>query len=335
MPLPDNEIERVLAVVAHPDDVDFGVGRHDGRLRPGGAAGHVPAVHATATRAASTTPRASRCRRSARPSSGPPLQRSGWATSGSSTGLQRRLARADLRAAAGDLPGDPPGPAAARGDPEPRPVLGPARRQPPGPPGRGRGDGASGLPGRPQPVLLARAASTTRALQPWTVQELWMMAHPEANHPVDITDDLRPQARRAQGSREPDRPRGDDLEERLRQWGPADRRRRRPGRGPAGRGVPGHRHRLRPRRRPRSTPERGDHHVEDGETADEVRQGGACPCPPCRAWHRRSPGRGRRAPPSSLTADLRVVQVLVDRAGLGQADQHDARPATPSRRRPA
>ena len=24
MPLPDNEIERVLAVAAHPDDIDFG-----------------------------------------------------------------------------------------------------------------------------------------------------------------------------------------------------------------------------------------------------------------------------------------------------------------------
>ena len=36
MPLPDNEIERVLAVAAHPDDIDFGVGRHDGRLRRGG-----------------------------------------------------------------------------------------------------------------------------------------------------------------------------------------------------------------------------------------------------------------------------------------------------------
>lgn len=56
-------------------------------------------------------------------------------------------------------------------------------------------------------------------LEPWTVPEVWVMAHPETNHTVDITEvfDRKLAALRAHVSQTGHM--GDALEERLRQWG--------------------------------------------------------------------------------------------------------------------
>ena len=43
-------------------------------------------------------------------------------------------------------------------------------------------------------------------LEPHTVSEVWLMAHPEADLRIDVTADVRSQGRRAAGPREPDRP---------------------------------------------------------------------------------------------------------------------------------
>ncbi len=56
-------------------------------------------------------------------------------------------------------------------------------------------------------------------LQPWAVSEVWLMAHPKNDHTVDITDtfDRKLAALRAHVSQTGHL--GDGLEERLRQWG--------------------------------------------------------------------------------------------------------------------
>jgi LmbE family N-acetylglucosaminyl deacetylase len=56
-------------------------------------------------------------------------------------------------------------------------------------------------------------------LEPWSVGEVWLMAHPTTDHPVDITEtfDRKLAALRAHVSQTGHL--GDGLEERLRQWG--------------------------------------------------------------------------------------------------------------------
>ena len=60
---------------------------------------------------------------------------------------------------------------------------------------------------------------TEEDLQPWTVQEAWLMADERADHAVDITDtfDAKLTALRAHTSQTGHL--GDDLEQRLRTWG--------------------------------------------------------------------------------------------------------------------
>lgn len=60
---------------------------------------------------------------------------------------------------------------------------------------------------------------TEEGLEPWVVPEVWIMAHPDTNHTVDITEtfDRKLAALRAHVSQTAHM--GDGLEERLRQWG--------------------------------------------------------------------------------------------------------------------
>ena len=66
--------------------------------------------------------------------------------------------------------------------------------------------------------------------------ETWVMAHPDTNHVVDITDRFatKVEALRAHESQTAHM---DDLESRLREWGAAQRRGRRAAARPAGRAV--------------------------------------------------------------------------------------------------
>ena len=144
-------------VAAHPDDADFGSAgthrrlggrrhrrhaaalhpRRAGRVRRHAARGDAAAARAGAAR------RVGRARGHRRPVPRRP---------------QRRLAGADLGAAAPDRPGAAPGPPAAGAVPVPAADAAAAAGVAPRPPRRRRGDGARGLPRLGEPVRLARAA---------------------------------------------------------------------------------------------------------------------------------------------------------------------------------
>jgi len=87
------------------------------------------------------------------------------------------------------------------------------------------------------PELLA-----DEALEAWTVPELWLMADEKSDHAVDITETFsrKVAALKAHVSQTGQR---QDLEEMLRTWSAA-RRAASASRRPAGRGLPGHLHRL-------------------------------------------------------------------------------------------
>ena len=81
------------------------------------------------------------------------------------------------------------------------------------------GDGGDrrGLPRCPQPVRAPQLLAD-EGLEDWAVAETWLMAHPDTNHAVDITDifDRKIAALRAHESQTAHM---DDLEGRLREWG--------------------------------------------------------------------------------------------------------------------
>ncbi|GAA4348071.1 PIG-L deacetylase family protein [Angustibacter luteus] len=217
MPLPDNEIERVLAVVAHPDDVDFGsAGTMAGFVQAGlqvtyllctyGEQGgfdetprdQMPAIREAEQRAAAAAVGVD----DVRFLSG---YRDGWLEP--TFELQREICRVIRQV-------------------RPQRVL----TQSP--------DRFWDRLGASHPDHLAAGEATVRAvypaarnpfawpeliadegLEPWTVQELWMMAHPESNHTVDITDDFDRKLAALHAHVSQTGHLGDGLEERLRQWG--------------------------------------------------------------------------------------------------------------------
>ena len=131
----------------------------------------------TATPAVSTTPRATRWARSARPSSGPRRRRSG-VDRRPLPRLPRRAAGAHPRPAPRHQPGDPPGAAAAGAHQLARAVLGPDRRQPPRPHDRR----ASRRCARSTPTPATRSPSPScsadEGLEAWTVSEVWLGRQP-------------------------------------------------------------------------------------------------------------------------------------------------------------
>ena len=175
----DDAVERVLVVTAHPDDVDFGAAGSVATwtdagievayciVTDGDAGGHDRSV--AAPRDGGDPTRASR-RRRPRSSASPSCTSSAIPTVASKPTLDLRrdisrvirevrpqrvvcpVARAQLRA---------------------------HLREPPRSSRRGRGHAVRRLPRRPQPVRPPRAARV-EGLEPWTVDEVWIMAHRDA-----------------------------------------------------------------------------------------------------------------------------------------------------------
>jgi LmbE family N-acetylglucosaminyl deacetylase len=217
MPLPDTEIERVLAVAAHPDDLDFGAA---GTVATFVAAGlevtyllctygdqggfdetpreQVPAIREAEQRAAAKAVGVA----DVRFLSG---YRDGWLQP--SFELQRDICRVIRQVRPqrvllpsperfwDRLPASHPDHLAA-GEAAIRAVY-PAARNP-----------------FAWPELI-----TDERLEPWTVKEVWLMAHPETNHTVDVTEvfDRKLAALQAHASQTAHM--GDELEVRLRTWG--------------------------------------------------------------------------------------------------------------------
>ena len=153
---PADHVERALCVLAHPDDVDFGSAGHGRHLDRGGHRGHLLHRHRR---------RRGRIRRHPAGPDGPAAPGGAARRGGRGRGDRRAVPRlpgrpagADPRPAPRHQPGDPAGAAAAGADQLARAVVGPDRREPPRPHDRRRVDAARGLPRRPQPVRLPRAA---------------------------------------------------------------------------------------------------------------------------------------------------------------------------------
>lgn len=217
MPMPDQDVQRVLAVAAHPDDLDFGAA---GTLATFAAAGievtyllctygdqggfddtpreHMPAIREAEQRTAAAAVGVQDVRFLAG-------YRDGWLVA--SPELQRDLCRVirqvrPHRVLAPSperfwdrLPASHPDHLAV-GEATVRAVY-PAARNP-----------------FAWPELLA-----DEGLVPWTVGEVWLMAHPQTNHTVDITGvfDRKLAALQAHASQTGHM--GEELEERLRTWG--------------------------------------------------------------------------------------------------------------------
>jgi len=58
-----------------------------------------------------------------------------------------------------------------------------------------------------------------RGLEPWHVNEVWIMAHPEMTHAVDMTDSFGRKVAALQAHASQTEHMGDDLEGFLRSWG--------------------------------------------------------------------------------------------------------------------
>jgi LmbE family N-acetylglucosaminyl deacetylase len=220
MPLPDNEIERVLAVAAHPDDIDFGSsGTIAGFVGAGievtyllctyGDQGgfddtpreQMPAIREAEQRAAAAAVGV----HDVRFLTG---YRDGWLEP--TFELQRDICRVIRQV-------------------RPQRVL----TQSP--------DRYWDRIGASHPDHLAAGEATVRAvypaarnpfswpelieqegLQPWTVPELWLSAHPEVNHWVDITEDFERKVAALKAHVSQTGQLGDELAERLRHWGAAN-----------------------------------------------------------------------------------------------------------------
>ncbi|GAB3596997.1 PIG-L family deacetylase [Angustibacter peucedani] len=217
MPLPDHDVERVLAVAAHPDDLDFGAA---GTTATFTAAGievtyllctygdqggfddtpreQMPAIREAEQRAAAEAVGV----RDVRFLTG---FRDGWLEP--TFELQREIVRVirQVRPQRMLIPSaernlDRIGAShpdhLAAGEAAIRAIY-PAARNP-----------------FAWPELVA-----DEGLEPWTVPEVWIMASPETNHSVDITEvfDRKLAALRAHVSQTGHM--GDELEQRLRQWG--------------------------------------------------------------------------------------------------------------------
>ncbi len=217
MPLPDTEIERVLAVAAHPDDLDFGAAGTTATFTGGGIEvtyllctygdqggfddtprEAMPAIRAAEQKAAAAEVGVSDVRF---------LEgfKDGWLEPTfelqhaivrviRQVRPQRMLIQSPQRYL--DRIGASHPDHLAAGEAAIRAVY-PAARNP-----------------FAWPELI-----TQEGLEPWAVPEVWIMAHPETNHTVDITEtfDRKLAALRAHVSQTGHM--GDGLEERLRQWG--------------------------------------------------------------------------------------------------------------------
>ncbi len=217
MPLPDNEIQRVLAVAAHPDDLDFGAAGTSATFTRAGIAvtyllctygdqggfddtprEQMPVIREAEQRAAAAAVGVD----DVRFLSG---FRDGWLEP--TFELQREIVRVIRQ-------------------------VRPQRMLIPSPERYWDRIGAS----HPDHMAVGEAAIRAiypaarnpfawpelvadEGLEPWSVPEVWIMAHPENNHTVDITDvfDLKMKALQAHASQTAHM--GDELEQRLRHWG--------------------------------------------------------------------------------------------------------------------
>ena len=217
MPLPDHEIERVLAVAAHPDDIDFGAsgtvasfvdnglevtyllctygdqGGYDDTPRH-----EMPAIREAEQRAAAAAVGVKDVRF---------LEgyRDGWLEP--TFDLQRDICRVIRQV-------------------RPQRVLAPSperywdRIGASHPDHLAAGEAAvrAIYPAARNPFSWPELVSE-EGLEPWSVAELWLMAHHETNHTVDVTDvfDRKLAALRAHESQTGHL--GDQLEQMLRSWG--------------------------------------------------------------------------------------------------------------------
>ena len=217
MPLPDTEIERVLAIAAHPDDIDFGAsgtiatfvqqglqvtyllctygdqGGFDDTPRE-----QMPAIREAEQRAAAAAVGV----QDVRFLSG---YRDGWLEP--TFDLQRDIVRVIRQV-------------------QPQRVLAQSPERNWDRIGAGHPDHlAAGeaavraiYPAARNPFAWPELMSD-EGLEPWTVKELWLMAHPDTNHTVDITEvfDRKLAALHAHTSQTEHM--GDQLETMLRGWG--------------------------------------------------------------------------------------------------------------------
>jgi LmbE family N-acetylglucosaminyl deacetylase len=216
MPIPDSDVQRVLAIAAHPDDLDFGA---SGTIATFVDAGievtyllctygdqggfdhtpreQMPAIREAEQRAAAKAVGVSDVRFLTG-------YRDGWLQP--TFDLQRDITRVIRQVRPQRLLSQSPErywdrlPAShpdhlAAGEAAIRAVY-PAARNP-----------------FAWPELL------DEGLQPWTVGEVWLMAHPQNDHTVDITDTFGRKLAALQAHVSQTGHLGEALEERLRQWG--------------------------------------------------------------------------------------------------------------------
>ena len=228
-------VERVLVVMAHPDDVDFGlagIGRGDDRRRDRRRVlpGHRRRRGRLGDRHAPRRDGAAAARRAA--GRGGDRRRARAAL----PRLSRRPARSDARAAQRPHPRHPQGAPEPGDDAVARPQLGPHLREPSRPSRGGRGRRCARC--IPTPATAGRIPSSrTRASNRGpSTSSGWARAVDGATHYVDITTARRPQDRGAAVAQEPasrsggDRDDGAKLDERDRADGracPKDAPRRR------------------------------------------------------------------------------------------------------------
>ena len=152
----EQQVERALVVVAHPDDVDFGAGGTIATWTDAGDRGHLLHRHRRRRRRL-------RPGRAARPDRRDPAGRAARRRQGGRRRGRRvprlpgRAADPELRPAPRHLARDPPGAPAAPAHAVAGAQLGADRRVPPRPPRGRRGRPVRRLPRRPQPLHPPRA----------------------------------------------------------------------------------------------------------------------------------------------------------------------------------